>query len=394
MAWCTGCGAADQFDRFCVSCGAPMAVAEPTVGAIPPAQTVQDMDPADTMMRAEPTVNLRKDPSAPSVGFAQSLPLVGSAQGSSFPPPPPPPVLYPLGYAPPPAPPGRRRGWLIAGLAFVVVAALATTAVLVLQRTGGTAAGVAVLGTSAVRSAAPPPSARPSRAGESNANPTSGGTRAGGTTASSPAAPSVATSIPLADPMGGPKVDIPCGPGYIVQVASELDPVAFARRVAEIRAAGTIPVASKWADAGSSCSLFTSQTNVLVLYAGPFASPYDACPARLASPPDAFIKGTTPETSTQYVSCLCPAVVTQLPAITTAGQQGVWVGELQRVLGSKLDYSVGAINANPAAGDLGRWGTYTAETAAAVGRFQRDNSIPITGQVDSTTWSTLQRSSC
>ncbi|MET0966596.1 MAG: peptidoglycan-binding domain-containing protein [Nakamurella sp.] len=80
--------------------------------------------------------------------------------------------------------------------------------------------------------------------------------------------------------------------------------------------------------------------------------------------------------------------------MTTVGQQGVWVGELQRVLGSKLDYGIGSINADPENGDPGRWGIYTADTAAAVGRFQADNGLPATAQVDSSTWAGLQRASC
>jgi Putative peptidoglycan binding domain len=133
---------------------------------------------------------------------------------------------------------------------------------------------------------------------------------------------------------------------------------------------------------------------VLVLYAGPFASPYDACAARLASPPDAFIKGTTPETSQQFVSCLCPATVTDLPAITSVGQQGVWIGELQRVLGGRLDYDVGPINADAAAGNPGQWGTYTADTAAAVGRFQAASGLNRTKQVDAVTWGALKAQAC
>jgi len=201
--------------------------------------------------------------------------------------------------------------------------------------------------------------------------------------------------LPVADdPMGGPHLAIGCNTGYIVQVASELNASAFASRVAQLRASGTLPTGTKWADTSSSCSIFTTQANVLVLYAGPFDSPYAACPARLASPADAFIKGSTPESSRQYISCLCPAVAGQLPVVTTVGQQGVWVGELQRVLGSRLDYSIGSINADPASGDPGRWGIFTAETAAAVGRFQTDNGLAATNQVDGTTWAALQRASC
>ena len=89
---------------------------------------------------------------------------------------------------------------------------------------------------------------------------------------------------------------IPCGNAYIVQVASELDQAAFAARVSAVQSANQLPPGAKWTQTSDSCAIFTSQINALVLYSGPYASPYDACPARLASPPDAFIKGTTPAT--------------------------------------------------------------------------------------------------
>jgi hypothetical protein len=114
----------------------------------------------------------------------------------------------------------------------------------------------------------------------------------------------------------------------------------------------------------------------------------------LASPADAFVKSTDPATVGTFRSCLCPAAAGDLPAISTVGQQGVWIGELQRVLGGGLDYTVGAINADPAVGDPGRWGTYTAETAAAVRRFQADHGLAATGQVDAATWSALQVAWC
>ena len=193
---------------------------------------------------------------------------------------------------------------------------------------------------------------------------------------------------------GDPAGAIPCGNAYIVQVASELDQPAFAARVSAVQSANQLPPGAKWTQTSDSCAIFTSQVNALVLYSGPYTSPYDACPARLASPPDAFIKGTTPATSSTYVSCLCPAEASSLPAIRTVGEQGVWIGELQRVLGSRLDYNVGSVNADPSVGDPGHWGTYMAETAAAVGRFQADAGLPVTSQVDAATWVVLRGQSC
>jgi hypothetical protein len=283
---------------------------------------------------------------------------------------------------------------------------LATATVLVLQRSGDGSGEQAVINSTADTNAAPPTSALPSvsiqskpkepgapSAGTPSA--ATGPTGAGTTGPAAPIAPTTAVpAAPVVDPMGGPRADIACGGGYIVQVASELDATTFSNRVAQIRAANTLPAGTKWAETSTSCPIFTTQSNVLVLYAGPFASPYDACPARLSSPPDAFIKGTTPETSLQIVSCMCPASVTDLPAINAVGQHDVWVGELQRVLGSKLKYDVGSINADPSVGNPGQWGTYTAETAAAVGRFQADSGLNQTNQVDALTWGALKAQAC
>ena len=143
-------------------------------------------------------------------------------------------------------------------------------------------------------------------------------------------------------PLGGPRVDIPCADGgYIVQVASELDPATFEQRVTGLRAAGQLPPDAKWAEATASCPIFTTQVNVEVLYAGPFPSP--TTPARPGWPARRMrsSRGRRRQSSTEYVSCLCPATVSTLPTISSVGQQGVWVGELQRVLGTGLDYDIG-----------------------------------------------------
>jgi hypothetical protein len=63
-------------------------------------------------------------------------------------------------------------------------------------------------------------------------------------------------------------------------------------------------------------------------------------------------------------------------------------------IGAGLDYDVGSINADPSTGDPGRWGIYTAETAAAVGRFQANKGLTATNQVNPETWSALQSQSC
>lgn len=370
MAWCTECGAVDQQNRFCVNCGSQIAHTRPPEqnGQYPVAGFAPQV--TDPVMRTGP---------------------ISQQNPGGYPPPyfrPPP---------PPPPPKSSKRGWLVAVCAFIAVVTLVTTGLLLLKPWSNSTDQAD--GTVRPSTAAPPASASPSAPGPSSV---SGIGRPPPTTTvvvTVPApAPDVITTVPAPtpalDPMGGPNAAIGCGTGYIVQVASELDTTTFQNRVATLRASGTLPAGTKWAETASSCSIFTTQQNVLVLYAGPYASPYDACPARLTSPADAFIKGTTPDTATQYVSCLCPASTSALPTVTTVGQQGVWVGELQRVLGSKLDYTIGSINADPATGDPGRWGIYTAETAAAVGRFQNDNGLPATSQVDAATWSALQRATC
>jgi peptidoglycan hydrolase-like protein with peptidoglycan-binding domain len=187
-------------------------------------------------------------------------------------------------------------------------------------------------------------------------------------------------------PLGVPQKEIACSGGYIVQLASELDAGAFAARVASLKAAGQVPPGSLAADSSKSCKIFSIQSNALVLYAGPFSSKYDGCAARLAGPADAYIKGSNPGSAQEYVSCLCPAQAGGLPQFRNVGQQGVWVGELQRVLGHKLNIDVSDV--------AGNWGTYTAGTRAAVQAFQKAVKIPASGVVDGRTWRALQSAEC
>lgn len=370
MSTCDHCGAADQLGRFCASCGTPL------IG---------------------PSIDLRKaavpGPAEPTVVTGPAADARWAATASyPLPAPTAPQVL------PPASPP--RRGPGVAVLVVLVVAALLVAGVgawFVIRPTGGQQA-IAVLPatTSAVTSVARSPAGGPAKPAPigppgSKADPASS---AAAPTIPTVTSTAVVTATVALDPMGGPRVDIACGSGYIVQVASELDQAAFAARVAALRSAGTLPADAKWTETSTSCAIFTTQANVLVLYAGPYPSVQAACPARLASPADAFVKSTDPATVGTFRSCLCPAAAGDLPAISTVGQQGVWIGELQRVLGGGLDYTVGAINADPAVGDPGRWGTYTAETAAAVRRFQADHGLAATGQVDAATWSALQGAWC
>jgi hypothetical protein len=171
-----------------------------------------------------------------------------------------------------------------------------------------------------------------------------------------------------------------------VQLASELDEPRFKARVATLKSAGRLPAGALAADSTRSCRIFTSQVNTLVLYSGPFPSKYDGCAARLAGPPDAYIKGGNAGSAGEYVSCLCPAATAALPRYTAVGQQGVWVGELQRVLGNRLNISVSDLTGN--------WGRFTAGTRAAVQKFQKSVKLPSNGVVDARTWSALQSAQC
>jgi hypothetical protein len=383
MTNCPQCGAVEQNGRFCVQCGAALPAPAPY-----DAPTVTEPAGSDTV--------LRRGPAWP----AAESPQFGGVGGR------------PPSARPPNAPQRSDRvaGWWIVAAAAVVVVAISVTAVVLLNRgTEGGSAGIVATAT-ALPPASPTASGGPITSGgteaQRSADAASGSATAatvsGATVPAAPGPGSVASVLGTTAPAptvatglaATQQAAIPCGNAYIVQVASELDQPAFAARVSAVQSANQLTPGAKWTQTSDSCAIFTSQINALVLYSGPYGSPYDACPARLASPPDAFIKGTTPATSSTYVSCLCPAETSSLPAIHTVGEQGVWIGELQRVLGSRLDFSVGSINADPSVGDPGRWGTYTAETAAAVGRFQADAGLPVTSQVDGATWAALRGQSC
>ncbi len=387
MADCGRCGAPDQAGRFCVNCGAPMS---------PPGQPV-DLGKAAISGRVGPT-----DPTVLAGSIPQPEPNPGPT--AAYPAPlPTAPQLVPAG-----PPRGRRGAAILVALAVVVLLAAGAGVWFLLRPVAGEGTGIAG-GTALPPASAtatsgtgtepaggtgrPVPVVPPGSKGEPSSSSAAGSSSATGTVPPSTVTTVATTTVGL-DPMGGPRADIACGSGFIVQVASELDQPAFAARVAALRGAGALPADLKWAETASSCPIFTSQSNVLVLYAGPYPSVDAACPARLASPADAFVKAADPAAVGTFRSCLCPASAGALPAITSVGQQGVWVGELQRVLGSGLQYDIGSINADPSIGDPGRWGIYTAETAAAVGRFQADHGLPATQQVDAATWSALQSARC
>ena len=187
-------------------------------------------------------------------------------------------------------------------------------------------------------------------------------------------------------PLGVPQKNIVCNAGYVVQLASELNTAAFTARVAALKASGQVPAGALAADSAKSCKIFTSQSNTLVLYSGPYSGKYDGCAARLAGPGDAYIKGSNPATAQEYISCLCPAVAGRLPDYNKVGQQGVWIGELQRVLGNRLNIDIPDLTGN--------WGTYTAGTRDAVKKFQQSARLPANGAVNARTWQALHRAAC
>ena len=288
----------------------------------------------------------------------------------------------------------RRRPWLLGALAAVaVVCVLAAVAFFVLRDQDTAAPGQAispvpattvtvpvspdptteVLATSVEEVAAPTPTSASTEPTEPS-------------TAPSEATPAPSTGAGPVDPLGGPQRDIACAPGFVVQIASAVDEAGFVARVAELRNANQLPSEAAVARTATSCAIFAGQRNSIVLYAGPFTGPYEGCQARLTSAPDSFIKGTTPETATQYVSCLCPAQVVAVPTIDTVGQTGVWVGELQRVLGNRLNIPILDL--------AGNWGTFTASTATAVAQFQATVGLPPVGVVDTATWQALQQAQC
>ena len=208
------------------------------------------------------------------------------------------------------------------------------------------------------------------------------------TTTPSLAPPTPTTSV---NPMGGDFQPLPCNTdGFIVQVASELSEAAFQQRIAVIRAAGQLPPGARYLTDEGDCGLFTAQQQLWVLYTGPFATPAHACPTRLQSPTDSFIKGITKSTKQEYFACLCVTSVAAMPPVGpgTSGASGS--AELQRALRTKLKDNVGDIDGPPSL-----WGVYTAETASAVARFQSDSGLSRPDRLaDEATWQQLQSQSC
>ncbi len=292
----------------------------------------------------------------------------------------------------PPTPPETRQNWILGGLAALAVIAVLVAVAFIVIRSQRTDSAIPVQPstteqTSTTVSTTSVPTSPPgSESVPAPAVPVTVTTSDTSAAVTSDTAGSSSASTSPDNPLGGPARDIACGAAFIVQIASGTNEASFAARVAELRAAGQLPADVYVANTSTSCAIFSSQTNSVVLYAGPFNDQYAGCAARLTGAPDSFIKGTTPETAKQYISCLCPAQVVTLPSFTAVGQTGVWVGELQRVLANKLNYKIPDLAAN--------WGVFTQTTSDAVKQFQTDKGLPVTGQLDAVTWQGLQTAEC
>ena len=213
-------------------------------------------------------------------------------------------------------------------------------------------------------------------------------TGVGGTTAAITTKPSSTAPAGLADPMAAPARRLACGSGYIVQIASAATASELHSHVAALVKNRLLPATVRWTEIAESCPIWTAKSGA-VLYAGPFQSPADGCPARLHSPSDSFIKIVDADNYTRFYSCICPANAA-LPSLRT-GSKGPWVGEAQRAL-SKHGYPIPSV-----VGETGvppAWGNYDADTVAAVKQFQATHALPATGSVDAASWRSLSAAFC
>ena len=188
--------------------------------------------------------------------------------------------------------------------------------------------------------------------------------------------------------MAKPAQPIDCGTGYIVQIASSTDAAELRTHVAALIKSHLLPASAHWTEIAGSCQIWTASSGA-VLYAGPFASPYDGCDARLHSPADSFIKVVDTVNFGNYYSCMCPANST--PPALSPGSKGPWVGEVQRALSGNT-YAIPGLEGEPGVPDA--WGTYNADTVAAVKRFQTDHGLTATGNMDAASWQSLSSSFC
>ena len=368
---CPRCGQPGETGRHCARCGLFLA---------PPTRLETPGDRVGPVQPAAPTSWAGPPPTRqfPTQQFAAPPPGWGGVPG-------------PTG---PPGGRGARTALIVVSVVALLAVAGGVVAFLTLGGSGGS--GPLAATTTAV---APPSPAGGSPSSTANGIRGTSKSQVGGTAAAtsgptpapsptSTAATTVAAATGLSDVTAQA---IACDSGYVVQLASETTPEAFVARVDAVRAAGQLPAGSRWADTTASCpGLFTATAQVL--YAGPFAGPYDGCPTRLVGPWDAFVKNVADPSA--FLSCLCPQDPNGLPVVAAVGQQDAWIGELQRMLRNKLDYQGIDIDARPADGFPGAWGVYTQSTADAVTRFQADRGLPTTGQVDAGTWAALRSAGC
>jgi len=360
MGWCTFCGAADQTSRFCVNCGAPMAAADPAVEAIPHAPPT---GPADTVLYAEPIFDPRQGPgSRPAATFGQpASPIDPLAPASSLPMPPKPPTPPRVSASPTPTR-SRRRGWLIAGVAFLVVAALATTAVLV-HRSGNNTTDQAAIASTSTAEARPAVSAHPSDSKDSQSNPPT--TSRTSDTATSSTSPTTAQMLTCD------------GRTILITGMTQVSPQ---EAVTELSGAHLGTFAAGCYRPGETVAFY-----------GPFTNPDDAFQTRLDQH-----EGTgevitlDAATAGQYQSGLCalqrkyrnPPKLSTDP--TTGTVESPWVAELVDYLfhGSYLPRAT-----------LGQ--TFmTATIAAAVAQFQHTAGLQADGIVGDATWTAVLAQAC
>ena len=323
-----------------------MTAVDPAVQAIPPAApTVHEARPADTTLRAEPTVDPRQGP------HFRTTATFGQPE-------------FPVDQPPPasslPTPPRRRRGWLIAGVAFLVVAALATTAILV-HRSGNNTTDQAAIASTSTAEARPAVSAHPSDSKDSQSNPPT--TSRTSDTATSSTSPTTAQMLTCD------------GRTILITGMTQVSPQ---EAVTELSGAHLGTFAAGCYRPGETVAFY-----------GPFTNPDDAFQARLDQH-----EGTgevitlDAATAGQYQSGLCALQrkYRNPPKLSTdpTPVESPWVAEL-------VDYLFhGSYLPRAALGQT----VMTATIAAAVAQFQQTAGLQADGIVGDSTWAAVLAQAC
>ncbi len=193
---------------------------------------------------------------------------------------------------------------------------------------------------------------------------------------------------PAGRDMRGRHQAIACDSGYILQVASQTNDALLKTRADEIFGLNQIPGGIKWTRTGDGCHLY--QGTGEVMYTGPYPDEYAGCADRRASPPDAFLRPTDPGDSHAFITCLCAPSDFQVQAVKSGARNSVMVGELQHILEAGLKKNIRSIDTDPSL-----WGTYDADTAAAVADFKASVGDSTAGTVMTVDdWSLLAAQVC